>query len=381
MTPTHAPSSTNMSLQRTFEVSSRWKGLIDRYREFLPVSPTTPIISLCEGNTPLIYCCNLSERLGRNVGVYVKYEGLNPTGSFKDRGMTMAVSKAVEAGSKAIMCASTGNTSASAAAYAARAGIQCAVLIPNGKNVALGKLAQATIAGAQVIRIDGNFDDALEMVREITDSYPITLVNSVNPYRIEGQKTGSFEICEQLGMRAPDIHCIPVGNAGNITGYWKGYREYFDRGIVSNLPIIWGFQAEGAAPIVRGYKIDKPETLATAIRIGNPASWSQAVAARDESHGQIDMVTDAEITEASKFLASKEGVFCEPASAASVAGLIKAADRGDLAKLVKERGELTITCVLTGHGLKDPDFAIQNSPSFIDIPAEKGAVLEVMGMV
>lgn len=380
MTPPNAPLNTDMSLQRTFEVSSRWKGLIDRYREFLPVTAKTPIISLCEGNTPLIYCCNLSERVGRNVGVYVKYEGLNPTGSFKDRGMTMAVSKAVEAGSKAIMCASTGNTSASAAAYAARAGIQCAVLIPNGKNVALGKLAQATIAGAQVIRIDGNFDDALEMVRAITDEYPITLVNSVNPYRIEGQKTGSFEICEQLGMRAPDLHCIPVGNAGNITGYWKGYREYHDRGIVPNLPTIWGFQAEGAAPIVRGHKIEKPETLATAIRIGNPASWKQALAARDESHGQIDMVTDAEITAASKFLASKEGIFCEPASAASVAGLIKAADRGDLDALIKERGEITVTCILTGHGLKDPDFAIQNSPSFIDIPAEKGAVLEVMGM-
>jgi threonine synthase len=369
-----------MSLARTWNVASRWKGLIDRYREFLPVSEKTPIISLCEGNTPLIYCCNLSERVGRNVGVYIKYEGLNPTGSFKDRGMTMAVSKAVEAGSKAIMCASTGNTSASAAAYAARAGIRCAVLIPQGKNVALGKLAQATIAGAQVIRIDGNFDDALEMVRAITEEHPITLVNSVNPYRIEGQKTGSFEICEQLGMRAPDLHCIPVGNAGNITGYWKGYREYHDRGFVPNLPTIWGFQADGAAPIVRGYKIDKPETLATAIRIGNPASWKQAEAARDESHGQIDMVSDLEITEASKFLASKEGIFCEPASAASVAGLIKAADRGDLAPLLKERGELTVVCILTGHGLKDPDFAINNSPSFIDIPAEKGAVLEVMGM-
>ncbi len=380
MTPPIAPLTTDMSLQRTFEVSSRWKGLIDRYREFLPVTAKTPIISLCEGNTPLIYCCNLSERVGRNIGVYVKYEGLNPTGSFKDRGMTMAVSKAVEAGSKAIMCASTGNTSASAAAYAARAGIKCAVLIPTGKNVALGKLAQATIAGAQVIRIDGNFDEALEMVRAITDEHPITLVNSVNPYRIEGQKTGSFEICEQLGMRAPDLHCIPVGNAGNITGYWKGYREYHDRGFIPNLPTIWGFQAEGAAPIVRGYKIDKPETLATAIRIGNPASWKQAEAARDESNGQIDMVTDAEITEASKFLASKEGIFCEPASAASVAGLIKAADRGDLHALVKERGEITVTCILTGHGLKDPDFAIQNSPTFTDIPAEKGAVLEAMGM-
>jgi threonine synthase len=294
--------------------------------------------------------------------------------------MTMAVTKAVEEGSKAVMCASTGNTSASAAAYAARAGISCAVLIPAGKNVALGKLAQATIAGAKVIRIDGNFDAALDMVREITEKYPITLVNSVNPYRIEGQKTGAFEICEQLGGRAPDIHCIPVGNAGNITAYWKGYREFHQLGRIGELPLMWGYQAEGAAPIVRGHKVEKPETLATAIRIGNPASWKQAEAARDESGGQIDMVTDAEITAASKFLASREGVFCEPASAASVAGLLKSAARGDLDHLVRERGEITIVCILTGHGLKDPDFAIQNSTPFIDIPARMDAVLEVMGM-
>lgn len=369
-----------MSIQSTIDATSRWKGLIHRYRDYLPVTEKTPVISLCEGNTPLIYCCNLSERIGRNVGVYVKYEGLNPTGSFKDRGMTMAVSKACEEGSKAIMCASTGNTSASAAAYAARAGVKCAVLIPSGKNVALGKLAQATIAGAQVIRIDGNFDEALTMVREITDEHPITLVNSVNPYRIEGQKTASFEVCEQLGMQAPDLQCMPVGNAGNITGYWKGYKEFKERGEVSSTPIMWGFQAEGAAPIVRGHKVDQPETLATAIRIGNPASWKFAEDARDESNGQIDMVTDAEITEASKFLATKEGVFCEPASAASVAGLIKAADRGDLKPLLDQRGELTIVCVLTGHGLKDPDFAISNSAKFTDIPAEKGAVLDIMGM-
>jgi threonine synthase len=357
-----------------------WPGLINHYREFLPVTDTTPVITLHEGDTPLIPCGWLSEQCGKGVRVYVKYEGLNPTGSFKDRGMTMAVSKAVEAGSKAVMCASTGNTSASAAAYAARAGLSCAVLIPSGKNVALGKLAQATIAGAKVIRIDGNFDDALDMVRDITDKHPITLVNSVNPFRIEGQKTGSFEIVEQLGGRAPDLHCIPVGNAGNITAYWKGYREFHQLGRIDLLPKMWGFQAEGAAPIVRGHKVDKPETLATAIRIGNPASWKQAEAARDESGGRIDIVTDAEITEASKLLASREGVFCEPASAASVAGLLKSAARGELEPIVRERGEITVVCILTGHGLKDPDFAIHNSPKFIDIPAEVDAVLEAIGI-
>jgi len=355
-----------------------WPGLIQRYREFLPVSEATPVITLLEGNTPLIPCCWISEMCGKGVRVHVKFEGLNPTGSFKDRGMTMAVSKALEEGAKAVMCASTGNTSASAAAYAARAGMSCAVLIPAGKNVALGKLAQATIAGAKVIRIDGNFDAALDLVREITNKHPITLVNSVNPYRIEGQKTGSFEVCEQLGGRAPDLHCIPVGNAGNITAYWRGYRELHDRGRIDSTPIMWGFQAEGAAPIVRGHKVDNPETLATAIRIGNPASWKQAEAARDESGGRIDIVTDAEITAASKLLASREGVFCEPASAASVAGLLKAAAKGELEPLVKEHGEITVVCVLTGHGLKDPDFAISNSPTFIDIPARIDAVLEVM---
>jgi threonine synthase len=374
------PGEMTLSAPDSLLTAGPWPGLIRRYREFLPVTDATPVITLHEGNTPLIPCCWLSEACGKGVRAYVKYEGLNPTGSFKDRGMTMAVTKAVEEGSKAVMCASTGNTSASAAAYAARAGISCAVLIPAGKNVALGKLAQATIAGAKVIRIDGNFDAALDMVREITEKYPITLVNSVNPYRIEGQKTGAFEICEQLGGRAPDIHCIPVGNAGNITAYWKGYREFHQLGRIGELPLMWGYQAEGAAPIVRGHKVEKPETLATAIRIGNPASWKQAEAARDESGGQIDMVTDAEITAASKFLASREGVFCEPASAASVAGLLKSAARGDLDHLVRERGEITIVCILTGHGLKDPDFAIQNSTPFIDIPARMDAVLEVMGM-
>ena len=352
--------------------SSRWPGLIERYREWLPVSDKTPVVTLHEGNTPLIHCPAVSDRVGKGVSVYVKYEGLNPTGSFKDRG------KAKEEGSKAVACASTGNTSASAAAYAARAGMTCAVLIPSGKNVALGKLAQAMIAGAKVIRIDGNFDQALEMVVEICDKHPITLVNSLNPFRIEGQKTGAFEICEQLGGRAPDLHCIPVGNAGNITAYWRGYREYHEAGKIEAPPKMWGFQAEGSAPIVRGHKIDHPETTATAIRIGNPASWQQAEAARDESGGLIDMVSDAEIAAASKFLATREGVFCEPASAASVAGLFKKAEL--VGALAKERGHLTIVCILTGHGLKDPDFAISNSGALIDIPANMDAVLDVLAL-
>lgn len=364
----------------TQTTSTPWRGLIHRYREHLPVTDATPVISLCEGNTPLVPCCWLADRLGIDAEVFVKYEGLNPTGSFKDRGMTMAVSKAAEEGSKAVMCASTGNTSASAAAYAARAGMKCAVIIPAGKNVALGKLAQAMIAGAQVIRITGNFDDALAMVREITEKHPITLVNSVNPYRIEGQKTGSFEIVEQLGGAAPHLHCIPVGNAGNITAYWKGYRELADAGAIAELPRMWGFQAEGAAPIVHGKPVPNPETIATAIRIGNPASWKQAEAARDESRGQISIVTDREIADASKFLASREGIFCEPASAASVAGLIKMADAGALKPLAKEHGVLRIVCVLTGHGLKDPDFAIREVGEVKEVPADMSAVLGAMGI-
>ncbi|CAN5426161.1 threonine synthase [soil metagenome] len=354
-----------------------WKGLIHRYREYLPVSDTTQIISLCEGNTPLIHCPHLSAMVGKDVDVFAKYEGLNPTGSFKDRGMTMAVTKAVEEGSRAIMCASTGNTSASAAAYAARAGIQCAVLIPSGKNVALGKLAQSSMHGAKVIRIEGNFDRALDMVRELCEKNPITLVNSTNPYRIEGQKTGSFEIIEQLGGAPPDIHCIPVGNAGNITAYWKGYREFHDRGIVSTLPTMWGFQAEGAAPIVRGHAIAEPETIATAIRIGNPASWKQAVAARDESKGMIDMVSDAEITAAYKMLAAKDGIFCEPGSAASVAGLLKMAAGGAIDDHRRKTGakKLRIVCILTGHGLKDPSYATQCCEKPLEVAATMEAVL------
>src|SRR5437868_7640870 len=296
-----------------------WRGLIKEYREFLTVSDATPVVTLHEGDTPLLPAPRLSERVGANV--YLKYEGPNPTGSFKDRGMTVAISKAAEEGAKAVVCASTGNTSASAAAYAARAGLTCAVLIPDG-YIALGKLAQALIHGARVLQIRGNFDNALEIVRELGERAPVTVVNSINPYRIEGQKTGAFEVVDVLGD-APEYHCIPVGNAGNITAYWKGYREYQDAGKSSKLPAMLGFQAAGAAPIVEGHPIESPETVATAIRIGNPASWYGATAAASESGGSITAVTDAEILEAYRFLAATESVFCEPASAASVAGLVK----------------------------------------------------------
>ncbi|MFH0941031.1 MAG: threonine synthase [Candidatus Omnitrophota bacterium] len=325
-----------------------YNGLIEKYAKFLPVSSKTPIVSLKEGNTPLIHSGFLSEMT--RCDVYLKYEGLNPTGSFKDRGMTLAISKAKEAGSKVVMCASTGNTSASAAAYSARAGLRCVVLIPSGA-IALGKLAQALIHGAKVLAIKGNFDDALRLAREITKKFSITLVNSLNPYRIEGQKTGAFEICDCLG-NAPEYHAIPVGNAGNITAYWKGYKEYKEAGLITNLPKMLGFQAAGAAPIVKGKPVANPKTIATAIKIGNPASWQKALEARDESGGLIDTVTDKEILAAYKLLAIKEGVFVEPASAASVAGVIKLAKKG----YFKTTGR--IVCILTGHGLKDPDRAI-----------------------
>jgi threonine synthase len=321
-----------------------WRGVIEEYRELLPVTETTPVVTLLEGGTPLIRAHALSERL--QADVHLKFEGLNPTGSFKDRGMTLAITKAVEDGAKAVVCASTGNTSASAAAYAARAGLQCVVLIPEG-YIALGKLAQALIHGAKVLQIRGNFDAALDIVRELGERAPITVVNSVNPFRIEGQKTGAFEIVDVLGD-APDYHCIPVGNAGNITAYWKGYREYQDAGRATRLPRMCGFQAAGAAPIVLGHPVENPETVATAIRIGKPASWYGATAAASESGGGIDSVTDDEILEAYRLLASTESVFCEPASAASVAGLLKMG--------VPEGA--TVVCVLTGHGLKDPDRAI-----------------------
>lgn len=349
-----------------------WKGIIDKYRGYLPVTNKTPIITLNEGNTPLIKADNLSGSIGGDLEIYMKYEGMNPTGSFKDRGMTMAISKAVEEGSKAVMCASTGNTSASAAAYSARAGINCIVLIPEG-NIALGKLSQALMHGANVVAVQGNFDDALEMVRTITSKYPITLVNSINPYRIEGQKTGAFEICDVL-CKAPDYHAIPVGNAGNITSYWKGYKEYRKAGIIDNLPKMIGFQAEGAAPIVKGHIIKDPHTIATAIKIGNPASWKLAESARDESGGLIDTVTDDEILDAYKMLAKLEGIFVEPASAASVAGVIKLNKKGFF-----KRGDC-IVCVVTGHGLKDPDRAIACSEKPSSIPATEEAIVKLLGL-
>jgi threonine synthase len=361
--------------------SSPWSGIIAAYREFLPVGPDTPIITLNEGNTPLIPAPALAREIAPGAEVFLKFEGLNPTGSFKDRGMTMAVTKAMEEGSSAVMCASTGNTSASAAAYAARAGMSCIVVIPDG-NIALGKLAQALMHGAKVFAVAGNFDDALRIVREVTARFRITLVNSINPYRLEGQKTGAFEICDVLGD-APDYHFIPVGNAGNITAYWRGYNEYDTKGLSRRLPKMMGFQAEGAAPIVRGHIVEKPETLATAIRIGNPASWKLAEAARDESGGVIDMVSDQEIVAAYQFLAQREGVFCEPASAASVAGLLKYARRGFFAKHHPttvgghaDNRKFRIVCTLTGHGLKDPKNAIEFSPKPISIPATVEAILE-----
>jgi len=350
-----------------------WKGLLHHYREFLPVTDQTPIVTLLEGNTPLILSKDLTEAIGPKV--YLKYEGLNPTGSFKDRGMTMAISKALEGGSNIVMCASTGNTSASAAAYSARSGkLKCVVLIPEG-NIALGKLAQAMIHQAQVIAIKGNFDEALTLVKKITDEYPVELVNSLNPFRIEGQKTASFEICDTLGD-APEFHAIPVGNAGNITAYWKGYKDYKDAGKSNSLPKMLGFQAAGAAPIVTGKVVESPETIATAIRIGNPASWKEAESARDESGGIIDSVTDEEILIAYKLLASGEGVFVEPASAASVAGILKLGKKGyfDNAKGAR------IVCTLTGHGLKDPDIAIKNVPAPVTVKANIKAVLEQIGL-
>ena len=343
-----------------------YKGLINKYREFLPVNENTPVVTLNEGNTPLIKADNLAKKIGLDAEIYLKFEGCNPTGSFKDRGMTMAVTKAKESGSGAIICASTGNTSASAAAYGARAGLKTFVLIPDG-YIALGKLSQAMMYGAEIIAIQGNFDEALDFVRKISDKYPITLVNSVNPFRIEGQKTGAFEICEAL-EQAPDYHFIPVGNAGNITAYWKGYTEWYHLGKISAKPKMMGFEAEGAAAIVKGERILHPETVATAIRIGNPASWDKAVAARDESNGMINFVTDDEIVKAYKLIASTEGVLCEPASAASVAGLIKVKDK------IKEGSK--IVCILTGNGLKDPDNAIKYSNS--DVKKTSADMTEIL---
>jgi threonine synthase len=347
-----------------------WRGIIDRYREFLPVTDRTPIVSLNEGGTPLIRAERLEAALGLEAEVYLKCEGMNPTGSFKDRGMTVAVSKALEEGAAAVICASTGNTSASASAYAARAGLRAFVLIPEGK-IALGKLSQAMIHGAQVLQIEGSFDQAQQIVRQLARDRPIALVNSVNPYRIEGQKSAAFEICDTLG-RSPEYHFIPVGNAGNITAYWKGYQEYFRASRIASLPKMMGWQAEGAAPIVRGRVVEAPETVASAIQIGNPASWQGALTAAQESGGRIDMVSDSEIIDAYRLLASTEGIFCELASAAAVAGLIKFERTTGL-----PRGAIVV-CVLTGHGLKDPDAAIRLSQGPVTVKADPDAVLKVL---
>jgi threonine synthase len=338
-------------------MAHQWRGVIEEYRERLPLVGNAPAVTLGEGGTPLVPARKLSERTGCEV--WLKFEGVNPTGSFKDRGMTTAISVAAHAGVEAVICASTGNTSASAAAYAAAAGMACAVLVPDGK-IAMGKLSQAIAHGATLIQVDGNFDDCLTIARKLAEAYPVELVNSVNPARIEGQKTAAFEIVDALG-RAPDIHCLPVGNAGNITAYWRGYTEYADPAYAprggpapaSTTPRMWGFQAAGAAPIVLGHPVDSPETVATAIRIGNPASWKQAVAARDESGGRIDAVDDEHILLAHRWLSAREGVFVEPASAASVAGLLQVSEAGALAP------EQVVVCTVTGHGLKDPQWALR----------------------
>ncbi|HUR13851.1 MAG TPA: threonine synthase [Mycobacteriales bacterium] len=341
-----------------------WRGIVEEYRDRLPVTVETPVITLLEGGTPLLHAPHLSDLTGCEV--YLKVEGANPTGSFKDRGMTMAISKALEEGSKAVICASTGNTSASAAAYAARAGMTCAVLVPDGK-IAMGKLAQALVHGARLLQVQGNFDDCLDLCRDLSDHYPVTLVNSVNPFRIEGQKTAAFEVVDVLG-RAPDVHCLPVGNAGNITAYWKGYKEY------AASPRMLGFQAAGAAPIVNGAPVASPQTIATAIRIGNPASWQQALAARDESNGDIQSVTDRQILSAYKLLATREAVFVEPASAASVAGLLQAQAAGLVAQ-----GELVV-CSVTGNGLKDPDWAISGAPKPVTVAADAHVAAAALGL-
>ena len=355
-------------------MAHQWRGVIEEYRDRLPVSPSTPVVSLCEGGTPLVYACTISEML--NNEVWLKFEGANPTGSFKDRGMTMAISKAAEEGSKAVICASTGNTSASAAAYATKANMKPVVLVPQGK-IAMGKLAQAIAHGSLLLQVEGNFDDCLTLARDLAEKYPVSLVNSVNPYRIEGQKTASFEVIDALGF-APDMHVLPVGNAGNITAYWKGYKEYFADGVSQKLPQMWGFQAAGAAPIVIGKKVDNPETIATAIRIGNPASWNQAIEARDESGGLIDSVTDEEILSAYRLVAGKEGIFVEPSSAAGIAGLIKKKSEGKLPSGKK------IVITVTGNGLKDVQWILDGvseghgAPIVIPVNVQRAA--EVIGL-
>jgi len=345
-------------------------GVLIQYKDLLPVTPNTPLFSLGEGDTPLVRCSQLEKEIGCGE-LYFKLEGCNPTGSFKDRGMVVAVAKALEAGSKAIICASTGNTSASAAAYAACCGLAATIIVPKGK-ITLGKLAQAIVYRAKIVTIDGNFDQALNIVRSLTQKHPITLVNSINPHRIEGQKTAAFEIIDALG-EAPDYLFIPVGNAGNITAYWKGFVEYYQKGKARNKPRMMGFQAEGAAPIVRGYAIKEPQTVATAIRIGNPASWQKAVAARNESGGVIDMVSDEEILAAQNLMAAKGGIFGEPASAASLAGLIKLTHNG------MDFSQKRVVCVVTGTGLKDTDTALKSAEPFLELPADFVAVEQALG--
>ena len=349
-----------------------WRGVIEEYRDFLPVSDKTPIVTLFEGNTPLLPAPRLAEATDARMQIYLKCEGFNPTGSFKDRGMTVAVSKALETGSRAVICASTGNTSASAAAFAARAGLRAFVMVPKG-SVALGKLSQAAIHGAKVLLVDGSFDQALTIVRQIAERHPVTLVNSVNPFRLEGQKTAAFEVCDQLG-RAPDYYLIPVGNAGNITAYWRGYREYHRAGRVKELPRMVGFQAAGAAPIYENRVIEEPRTVATAIKVGNPASWGPALEAMKDSRGWIDIVTDEEILRAYRLLAHEEGIFMEPASAATVAGLIKMIKGGRF-----EPGS-TLVLTLTGHGLKDPDTALESASRPTTVPPRVDAVLGQLGL-
>ncbi len=351
-------------------MAHQWRGVIDEYRDRLPVSEKTPVITLREGGTPLVYACVLSEMLGNNV--WLKVEGANPTGSFKDRGMTMAMSKAAEDGAKAVICASTGNTSASAAAYATKAGMLPVVLVPQGK-IAMGKLAQAIAHGGRLLQVEGNFDDCLNLARDLSKDYPVSLVNSVNPYRIEGQKTAAFEVVDLLGD-APDLHVLPVGNAGNITAYWKGYKEYYSDNVSTKLPQMWGFQAEGAAPIVNNKIVENPETIATAIRIGNPASWAQAVEARDTSGGLIDSVTDDQILEAYRLVAGKEGVFVEPSSAAGIAGLLKKKAEGKLPK------DKTIVITVTGNGLKDVGWILDSAEAPTVIPVDVKAAAAAMGL-
>lgn len=350
----------------------RWRGVIEEYRKFLPVTEKTPIVTLHEGNTPLIHAVRLAHKIAPGVDLYLKFEGANPTGSFKDRGMTLAISKALESGAQAVICASTGNTSASAAAYGARAGLAVYVLIPAGK-VALGKLSQAMMHQATVIQVEGNFDQALTIVKELSTAYKIELVNSLNPFRIEGQKTAAMEVCDQLGF-APTFHVLPVGNAGNITAYWQGYTDYRAAGQIAHLPRMMGFQAAGAAPIVLGHVVEDPQTVATAIRIGNPASWGSALKAVEESAGKIDMVTDEEILHAYRMIAAEEGVFCEPSSAASVAGVIKMHKTG----LLREGDK--VVCTLTGHGLKDADTAIRVSSPPITVKASCEEVVRLLNM-